>query len=352
MLCTLREDEMRTMLFRRILAAFLLVTVASASAQSATHAGWKTYRSADFGFQIDYPRTMSFYPGGPEAPPEHSMIPVCDQDAVACFEYNGHALDHTIIQGLGVSINVLREMNTKADCYAIDAETIKTAVVHGRIFHYVETSDAAAGSSEDVKDYRTFYRQVCFEVALHRAQSDVAPIQYAEYGIRPLNKRALRALESAMYRMLLSFVLVGPVKNGAGWSTFTECDCGETFEYPWNASVERVDTSSTHLFNAWGISCLERFMYGQSQYLVAAKEGLPDRDAVTAWLESTGFPPLNEMQWTAKDPSLMEYRGRDIVYFLHGSSFFVITETDGSAGPTLTGVDGVLDHLASSFRVQ
>jgi hypothetical protein len=332
--------------------ACCVALMAMAWTQTGAPSQWKTYRSSAYGFTIEYPRTMTVYPPGPVRPPEHSTIPVCDETAVACFEYNGHALDHTIIQAVGVSIDVLREKGTKEDCEAFGTAPAKTIWIHGRAFRYVERGGAAAGSSEDVRAYRTFSNHVCFEAAVHRAQLDVAPAQYAEYGIRPLNRSALRQIESEMDRMARSFALVGPVQEEAGWSVFSGSRCGESFAYPGSASVASEDPSRLPVFNAWQVSCVDQFSYDQRQYTVAAKTDLPNAGAVNTWLDSTGFPRLDAMHAIIRGPALTEYRGPDILYFVHGSSLYLITATDGSGEPVPMERDGVAERLARSFRVQ
>jgi hypothetical protein len=203
---------------RAMVGAGLLVTMAPAWAETATQTGqadqmnWATYRSPEYGFTMDYSGSMTFYPGSPP-PPEHSMIPVCDETAVACFEYNGHALDHTVVVALGVSINVLLDNETEEECEQLDDGPGKMVVLHGRAFYFYETGDAVTGSSENVDDYQTFYDHACFQVALHTVYADVGPLQYPEYGIKPLNASALHEVRSVMDRMARSIVFVGPVKK-------------------------------------------------------------------------------------------------------------------------------------------
>ena len=315
---------MITQRMRMMVAAGFLVTMTPAWAGPATQTGWRTFRSADYGFRIDYPRTMSFYPGGPVRPPEKSMFPICDEGTAACFEYNGHALDRTQIQAIGLSVNVLREDKTEADCSSIetDSRPIRSRTIHGTLFHYADAGDGGLGSSRSVSVYRTLHDGVCFEVALVTAQSDLSGQDMKDAGLRPANPGTLRRLTAAMNQMLESFAFVGPVKDGAGWSRFNGSDCGEEFEYPASAAVENVVPSSPFLFNAWGLSCLDRFTYGGRQYAVAAKENLLTRDAMDEWLGAAGFPRLSEMNVIADGPSYKEYRNPEIVYFVHGTSLF------------------------------
>ena len=337
-----------------IFAGIFALAAAAVSAQAAAaQDGWRTYRSPDFGFRIGYPRTLSFYPGGPLPPREqHSMIPICDETTIACFIYNRQAFDHTVIQALGVAVNVLRDETSEADCDDIDGRPEKTIFLNGRTFHFADSGGAAAGSSEGGRYYRTLYDHVCFEISAVTAQSDVGEAQYAEYGLRPLNEKALRRIHDEMDRMVRSFSFIGPVRGGAGWSLFTGSPCGEKFEVPQNTSVERISPSSPNFFNSLGLSCLDRFTYDSRQYAVAAKEGLSSPDAMNAWLDSSGFPRLDEMQWIADSPSATKYRNAEMAYVLHRGALFLITATDPEGSPVPFDRDGVIQHLLSSFRVR
>lgn len=199
---------------------FIASLTATGDAQSAPHAvaadsGWRTYRSPDYGFTIDYPADGSFT-AGHRIEPQRSMIPVCDTTSVACFEYNGHAFDDTAVASLGVSVNILPDATTEEDCYAGDDGPVKTIVIHGTRFHLAETGGAAAGSSGGGPVYLAFHRHICFEIVLRTTYSDVAPEEYEEYGLHPLNQCELRALRSAkdeMNRMLQSFRFTRPARN-------------------------------------------------------------------------------------------------------------------------------------------
>jgi hypothetical protein len=297
---------------------------------------------------------MSCYPVGPHKPPQDSMFPVCDQDTVACFEYNGRALDSTEIQAIGVSVNVLRQDLTAAECGRIRTHSgpILTRTIHGIPFHYTDTGEAGGGSSRSIHDYRTFYQNVCFEVALVTARSDLSAQGLKDDGLRPARPRTLGMLDAIMDQMLDSFAFVGPVKASAGWNMYTGSSCGEQFEVPDNVTVESVAPSSPSLFNAWGLSCVERFTDNGRQYAVAAKENLPKGEATNAWLESSGFPRLDEMHLIADGPSLKEYRDAEIAYILHGGSLFIVTATDSYDEPVLFDRDGIIQHLVTSFGVR
>jgi hypothetical protein len=348
------EDKMNARAGTLIPFACCVVLMTTGWTQTAGRDEWKTYRSRDYGFKIEYPRTMTSYPNGPVRPPQESMFPICDDGTVACFEYNGHALDRTEIQAIGVSVNVLRDVTTEAGCARIetDSKPIQAWTIHGIPYHYAATGEAGLGSSRSLRVYRTLHQGVCFEVALVTARSDLSAQDLKDEGRAPANPRTLRKLDTAMERMLDSFTFIGPVSDGAGWTRFTGSPCGETFDYPDSTTVDSESPSALPVFNAWQISCVDRFTYDQRQYVVAAKENLPNGDAVMAWLDSTGLPRLEDMQAIAKNSVLTEYRDPDIVYLIHGASFYLVTVTDGSNHPLPIGSDGVLKHLLSSFQVR
>jgi hypothetical protein len=338
-------------------AAGLLLTIAPAWAKTARRTDWQTYQSSDYGFRIDYPQTMSFYPGGPVRPPEKSMFPICDEGTVACFEYDGHVFDRTQIQSMGVSVNLLRQFRTEADCNRIDTDgPILTTTINETVFHYAETGDGGLGSSRSGSVYRTLHGGVCFEVALVTALSDLSALDLKIQGRKLASRRTRRKLAAQLKRMLGSFTFVGPVSDKAGWSLFTVPECGETFAYPDSATVETVvpAPSSQPMLNSWGLTCLQEFEYYGRSYAIAAKEDLTSRGAIDAWLDASGLPQLDAMQAIADGPGLTEYSSPDAVYFFHGTSLFLVALRDAfqNRKPIPLDRDGVVEHLMSSFRVR
>jgi hypothetical protein len=336
------------------MAAVLLLAVAPVWAETQTQKDWRTHRSADYGFRIGYPRTMTFYPGGATRPPEKSMFPICDDETVACFEYNGRVFDRTQIQAVGLSVNLLREDTTEKGCANMQTESqpVRIKYLHGLRFYYGESADGGLGSGRTISAYRTFHRGSCFELALVTAQFDFSGQDMKDAGLSPAKPRMLRSIYAVMTRMLDSFAFSGPVQDAAGWNRFTGHRCGETFDYPESATVDSEAPSAVPVWNTWQLSCIDRFTYDQRQYTVAAKENLPNQEAVTAWLDSTRLPRLDEMQVVTRNSSLTEYRSPDFVYLVHGSNFYLVTVMDGGNDPLPIGQDGVLKRLLRSFRVQ
>ena len=229
-----------------VFAGLVAVCAGQSTSQSnVTPVGWHTYHSTNYGFSIDYPIDGSFG-AGDRVGGERSMIPICDSTSVACFEYTGHAFVDTVIQSLGVSVNILREETTEADCTDMDdiSHTSKVVVIHKTRFHVAEIGSAAAGSSESGTIYHAFHQHVCFEISLGTAYSDIGPAQYEEYGLHPVDANALRAVQGEMNRMLHSFRFKGTTVLGAasstrfkataraGWQTYRDPDYGFTIDHP------------------------------------------------------------------------------------------------------------------------
>jgi hypothetical protein len=340
----------------RIMAAAGLVlmtttpTWARPAAQNG-HANWKTYRSPEFGFRIDYPGTMTFYPGGPQRPPQRSMIPLCDDGTVACFEYNGHALDGTEIQALGVSVTVLRDELTASDCDGIDGnwQPIQRRTINGIVFHYAQTGDAAAGSSRSMVAYRAFHQNVCFEVALVTAQSDLSGQDMKDAGLTPASPPILQRLDAVMNQMMNSFAFVGPVKDRSRWSLFDGPGCGAEFEYPIGVTVSNFNFPANFPSHAQGISCEQRFVFRGREYVVAAKTNLQDNIAADAWLQLAGFPSLKRMNGPARCDAFAEYRNAHYIYLIRPGTLFILSVTDEKLSPISSRGDAVFAHLLRSF---
>src|SRR3954453_14746094 len=101
--------------------------------------GWKTYRSPDYGFKIEYPESMLFYPGHPD----HD----CAITTVACFHYDAHGDEETKgtnFTGASLSVNLLREKRTEQDCNKIEdsTQTPKTETINSTTFRTGSARDA------------------------------------------------------------------------------------------------------------------------------------------------------------------------------------------------------------------
>ena len=151
-----------------LLPIVMLTSICQVSFAADIPVGWHTYRSPDYGFTLSYPSNFKFYartPSYEEA--QHSMIPICKRETVACFEYSGGAYKGTRLQAAGVAVNVLRDARTEQQCAAIDTGSypIRKVRIGGLRFYFGETGGAAAGTTIGGPVYRTFHEETCFELA-------------------------------------------------------------------------------------------------------------------------------------------------------------------------------------------
>jgi hypothetical protein len=179
--------------------------IATGAAQSRNFAAtakarWRTFHSRDYGFAIEYPN-------------DFPVSSSCMFEPIACFEYNGNALNATVITGLRLTVDILRDRQTEAECDDIDEEPTTTVVIHGTQFHFAQTWRGGMSKSESIEDYRVFHENVCLEIALVTGRIDVGPAEYGDLGIHPFDKNVLRAVQKNMDQMLRSFAFVGPVKK-------------------------------------------------------------------------------------------------------------------------------------------
>jgi len=199
-------------------------------------AGWQTHRSPDYGFSIEYPASMTFYPGHPDyVETQISYIPICDYTTVACFQYNGKEYKGTNFEAAGLSINVLRGVRTEQDCDKIDTGSypIKTETINGIKFHYGMTGEGGMSQSKGGPAYRAFHQNVCFEIAVATAQISMGAF----------DPGAVRAFDSAklyslLDKMVHTFKFVGTVKDGPGWKVYYDNMCGGIYEYPEGETVQ------------------------------------------------------------------------------------------------------------------
>jgi len=334
--------------------AWAIVLIATGECQSTSRstappADWKTYHSPEYGFTIEYPSDMTFSSGRPVAARQRSMIPVCADTAVACFEYNGHAFDRTVIESLGLSINILRDERTEADCADMDdiEHPSKSVVIHGTRFHFAETGSAATGHSEGGPVYHAFHQHVCFEIALGTARTDIGPVQYEEAGIHPIDEKAMRMEQGEMNRMLQSFTFVGRVRDGGAWNRYDNPDCGGSFEYPSDTEIEQV-TPYTPQPRVYSPACSVSFVERGRVYTIAEKENLRNQGEINDWLSTSAFPDLAHAKKIGN--KVLEYRSSDLAYFVvNGKLFLFAVSNAAPQSPRVRG-DAVFAHLLKTFR--
>jgi hypothetical protein len=325
----------------------LLATTCSAA--PLTDAGWKVYRSPDYGFTISYPGNISFYAGHPDLKETQlSMIPICDETTVACFEYNGNN-ERTNLEAAGLSVNVLRDRKTEQDCNKIDTGSypIETESINGIKFHYGKTGSVAAGHSEGGPVYRAFYQNVCFEMAVGIASTDTVNDDPGD--IKPFDSAEL---EKLLDRMVHTFKFMAAVKDGHGWRVSDDSGCGGSFEFPEGERIQIIKEFSQAGYYSQDITCSRHFTHNGLGYTVAAKVNLRDQSQFESWLESSGYPGLTTARIVTKSKYFTEYTAGPYYYVFGQGTVYILSVSDAEHRAIVSHNDPVFMHLLQSFKVR
>jgi hypothetical protein len=308
---------------------------------------WKTYVSADYGFSVRYPTSLSFYRGDLDyKETQMSYIPICDYTTVACFEYNGMEYKDTTFEAAGFSINVLRDIKTESDCGKIDTGQypIQTENINGIKFRRGLTGEGATSHSKGGPTYRTFHQSVCFEIAAATAQVSIGAF----------DPGAIKAFDSARVDKLLdkvihTFRFVGPVKDGPGWKVYYDGMCGGIYEYPESATIRTTIEYTNERFDSKEITCSRYFTDHGRDYTIAAKVNLRDKEAVDNWLRSSGYPDLAKAQMVKSSKYYTEYKA-ETSYYIYGQTVLYILSVSDAKHQVIAAHDTVFTHLLNSFK--
>lgn len=310
--------------------------------------GWRTYRSPEYGFTIDYPMNISFYGSHPDrAEMKGSYIPICDQTTVACFEYNGNEYAGTIMEAAGLSVNVLRDLRTEQDCNDIETHSspIKTEIINGINFHYGIIGSAGLGHGEGGPSYRAFYQNVCFEIAVGIAETNA---RADEPGTKQFDDKKLNEI---LNEMVHTFRFIGDVVDGSAWKVYSDGGCGGSFEYPDGDSVVKTIEYSQAGYYSNDITCSQCFSNDGRDYTVAVKGQMNDVSQLNTWLKSSGLPDLSTAQVATKSTSWTEYQVEPYVYVFGQNRVFILSVSDSEHHAITPNGDRVFSHLMKSFRM-
>ncbi len=310
--------------------------------------GWRTYRSPEYGFTMDYPASISFYGSHPDpAEMKGSYIPICDQTTVACFEYNGNEYAGTIMEAAGLSVNVLRDFRTEQDCNDIESHSIptKTEIINGINFHYGIIGSGGLGHGEGGPSYRALYQNVCFEIAVGIA---VTSARAVEPGIKQFNDEKLN---ETLDEMVHTFRFIGDVVDGPAWRVYRDGGCGGSFEYPDGDTVVKTIEYSQARYYSNDITCSQYFSSNGRDYTVAVKVQIQDASQLNTWLKSSGLPDLSAAQVVSKSTSWTEYEAEPYVYLFGQNRVFILSVSDSEHRAITHEDDHVFSHLIKSFRM-
>jgi hypothetical protein len=342
-------SEMRYRLNRHASALVLLGLFTTVCVAGDRPGGWQTYRSPDYGFTIDYPVSMTFYPGHPDYVVTHvSYIPICDYTTVGCFEYNGSEYAGTNFEAAGLSVNVLRDLKSERDCDEIDTGSypVKTETINGVRFRYGMTGEGAASHSKGGPTYRTFHENVCFEVVA--ATSAASMGAFDEGTVKAFDSAKLDVL---LQKMVQTFKFEGAVKDGAGWKVYYDGMCGGIYEYPESVTIETTVEYSNARFSSDHIACSRHFTHHGVDYTVDAKPNLRDKDELEAWLKSSGYPHLSEAQVIVSSKYCSEYSAGPYYYIFGQGTVYILSVSDAKHRTVPPHDDPVFAHWLNSFKV-
>jgi hypothetical protein len=345
-------------MIRKLMQFFAFVGMAAVCAAQTRGAatkpvGWRTYNSPDYEFTIEYPGNGSFT-AGYRIEPQGTMMPVCDDTSVACFKYIGHALDDTVVVSQGVSVNILRDRKAEDDCNDIERVDgpVTSVVIHGARFHHGEFSGAAGGRGERVSSYRAFHQAVCFEITLVTVQAGVGREQYEEEGLHPVDKKALRAVQNEMNRILHSFTFTSQPRKKPSWNIYVHSLCGGSFEFPAGAKIHDeapltcVTSFSTPTTR--GATCEQSFTARGRVYTIAEKVDFHNPDEINEWLTASALPGIGRA--TNVDNRILVYRSSDLAYLVIRGQLFFFSLEDTTGNSSSVHHDLLFERLVKSFR--
>jgi hypothetical protein len=308
--------------------------------------GWQTYRSAEYGFTIQYPKSMTSYGSHPDpAELQPSYSPICVDTTVACFEYNGRDYEGTNLEAAGLAVNVLRDMRTEQDCDQFEnPPTAVTEVINGTAFRRGLTGESGLGHYEGGPSYRAFYQNVCFEIAVGIAETSLGAFDPGT--VKKFNASRMDKLLDEMVR---TFRFVGPVVDGAGWEPYRDTGCGGFFEYPKGSTViVTVEYSQTGFYSN-EIMCSQYFSIGGLDYTVAVKN-MMDGSHLDAWLRSSGYPDLSKARVAMKSTSWIRYDAEPYYYIFGESKLYIFSVSNSKHEVVSPHGDSVFAHLVRTFK--
>jgi hypothetical protein len=304
--------------------------------------GWQTYSNPDYGFTISYPTDIKLYNSARgESPESPSLyISICSETSVTCLGYSGTDYQGTYLKGAGVAINVLRDAKTEKDCHGI-RHNISYAAGHG-------SSHSTVGNSE-----LKFYQNVCFEIAPLIATG--GPDDFDPGSVKEFKPERLRQL---LDQVVHTFQFTGAVKDGADWKVSSDGYCGGSFEYPAGDTVRIVAQHWNDPDNAQRIRCSRVFTHEGRTYTLAAKPTSAAGDELKSWLQSSGYPTLDNAEVVGTSPHT-DYAAPPYYYvyeqrkWAYGWRMLFIFSASGPDGrPVAPGDDPIYRHWLASFRVQ
>jgi hypothetical protein len=225
-----------------------------ATSSPANQSDWNTYASpAKYGFSIQYPKDFGFNTSYDQIKPL-SYIPVCDETTVGCIVYSGDKYKGTNFDGAGVSINILKDLNTESKCYNFKVATneaqnqVADVTINGVIFKSATGTQGAAGHFDKSQIYRNFRNGMCYELAQRVASTDIG--NYPEGTIKEFNENEVW---NNLKQILSTFKFVD--NSMSNWKNYKNVKYGYQLNYPSDWKVEESNEYNSEIFDSQ-ISCV------------------------------------------------------------------------------------------------
>jgi hypothetical protein len=331
------------------LSLVLIAAVCQTMTPKNVPADWKSYSNRDFGFTLRYSKDFTVCEGGLDycEVTFRSYIPVCDDSAVDCFLYTGKEYEGTNFSAAALSVNVLRDKRTEQDCNELDIgqNPTKTKVINGVRFHYGMGGYGGLGHWVSRAKYRALYDKVCFELA-----ANVAGVNSANFEPGTIKEFDESKLDKQLDATVDTFRFTGPVVDGPAWSVYNNADVGGTFEYPDRDTVVRSVEYSPERQASSDITDSLYFSDNGLNYFVTAKADLRDKNALDAWLKSSGYPDLSNAQELRHSDSFTEYRAGNYRYVFEPGMLYILGASDQQHNVVAPPDNVVFRHFLCSFK--
>lgn len=159
----------------------------SINENSAQTANWQVYQNSKYSFEYKYPDDFQIDSKLTAAQKEKvsSYLPNCQDNNIACAYYVGGDYDHGNFLGAGFSVarSVAPTYEQCIKGQSLEGAATSEIQINGKTFYYDLTGDAAMMKGQQIKSYRTYFDNACFEVALtvgystyNGATFDAAPV--------------------------------------------------------------------------------------------------------------------------------------------------------------------------------
>jgi hypothetical protein len=333
----------------RIAGALVLFIAATTGPLPASEraAGWQAFQNRDYGFALAFPKHFTNYSSGLDyVEAIRSYIPICHENAVACFIYNGNEYQGTNFESAGLSVSVLRDRRTENACNAIDAGSseIREKTINGTRFHSYDVVGEASSHWIDTHAYRTFKDGVCFEIFASIAGFERLVAEPPPKPFDPVK------LKQELEEIVHTFRFTGPVVDGPDWERYSDNSCGGSFEYPDTDTIHTDIEYSNWTTNSNEITCAWHFENHGRKYSLSAKVRLDNWTALEAWLASYGFPDLSKATVVGKSEYFTEYKAGFHYYVFGRGTLYILSVSDDSGHILNPDSNRIFMHFLRSFK--